>query len=73
MYGSKKEEAYSDIYSHPSFHDRRLVDCFLDIVEREESFKVFINSFLAGACKERKDVLASEVIRRFISSDKFES
>lgn len=73
MYGSNKEEAYSDIYSHPSFHDRRLVDCFLDIVEREESFKVFINSFLAGACKERKDVLASEVIRRFISSDKFES
>lgn len=73
MYGSNKEEAYSDIYSHPSFHGRRLVDCFLDIVEREESFKVFINSFLAGACKERKYVLASEVIRRFISSDKFES
>lgn len=48
VYGSNKEEAFSDIYSHPSFHDRRLVDCFfLDILEREESFKVFLNSFLA--------------------------
>lgn len=28
VYGSNKEEAFSDIYSHPSFHDRRLVDCF---------------------------------------------
>lgn len=28
VYGSNKEEAFSGIYSHPSFHDRRLVDCF---------------------------------------------
>lgn len=73
MYGLNKEEVYFDIYSYLLFYDRWFVDCFLDIVEREESFKVFINFFLVGVCKERKDVLVSEVIRWFISFDKFES
>lgn len=73
VYGSNKEEAYSDVYKHPSFQDKRLVDCFLDILEGEISFKVFSKSFLAGACKEKKDILASEVIRRFVSSDELES
>lgn len=73
VYWSNKEEAYSDVYKHPSFEDKKLVDCFLDILEGEESFKVFVKSFLAGACKERKDILASEVIRRFVSSDEFDS
>lgn len=73
VYGSNKEEAYSDVYRHASFHDKRLVNCFLDILEREGSFKVFLKSFLAGACKERKDILASEVIRRYVSFDEFES
>lgn len=45
----------------------------MDILEREESFKVFLKSFLAGACKERKDFLASEVIRRFVNAYEFES
>lgn len=73
VYGSNKEEAYSDVYKHPSFHDKRLVDCFLDILEGEESFMIFLKSFLAGACKEKKDILASEVIRRFFNSFEFES
>lgn len=73
VYWSNKEEAYSDVYKHPSFEDKKLVDCFLDILEGEEGFKVFVKSFLAGACKKRKDILASEVIRRFVSSVEFES
>lgn len=54
VYGSNKEEAYSDVYGHPSFRDKRLVDCFFDILEREESLKTyFLSSFLAGACTEK--------------------
>lgn len=61
--------------SVPSFEDKKPVDCFLNILEGEENFKVhvLVKSFLAGACKERKDILASEVNRRFVSSDEFES
>lgn len=44
----------------------------LDILEGEESFIVFLNSFVEGACKERKYILASEVIRRFLSFHQFE-
>lgn len=73
VYWSNKEIAYSDVYKHPSFEDKKLVDCFLDILEGEESFKVFVKSFLSGACKERKDILASEVIRRSVISDGIES
>lgn len=72
VYESDEKKAYSDVYKHPSFHDKRLVNCFLDILKGEESFKAFLNSFVAGACKERKDILAGEVIRRFFSSCEFE-
>lgn len=70
-YGPNKEKAFSDVYKHPSFQDKKLVDCFLDILEGEDSFIVFLNSFVAGACKERNDILASEVIRRFLSFHQF--
>lgn len=73
VYGSNKDEAYSDVYRHPSFQDKKLVDCFLDILEGEESFQVFLNLFLAGACKEKNDILATEVIKRFFNSYEFES
>lgn len=49
------------------------VDCCLDILEGEESFQVFLNLFLAGACKEKNDILATEVIKRFFNSYAFES
>lgn len=71
-YGPNKEKTFSDVYKHPSFQDKKLVDCFLDILEGEESFIVFLNSFVEGACKERKYILASEVIRRFLSFHQFE-
>lgn len=71
LYGSNKKEAYSDVYKHPSFQDKRLVDCFLDIIEDEEFFKDFLDSFVAGACKEGHDFLVSEIIRRNLSSHEF--
>lgn len=35
VYGSNKEEAFSEVYKHPSFKDKRLVDCFLDITAND--------------------------------------
>lgn len=69
VYGSKKEEAFSEVYKHPSFQDKKLVDCFLDITENDETFTAQLHSFIAGACKYGKDILASEVIRRCVNSD----
>lgn len=49
------------------------MDCFLDILEEEESFKIFLKLFLVGVCKEKKDILVSEVIRRFFNFFELES
>lgn len=73
VYWLNKEEVYFDVYKYLLFEDKKLVDCFLDILEGEESFKVFVKLFLVGVCKERKDILVSEVIRRFVSFDEFDS
>lgn len=68
VYGNK-EEAFSEVYKHPSFQDIKLVDCFLDITENDETFTAQLHSFIAGACGYGKDILASEVIRRCVNSD----
>lgn len=68
VYGNK-EEAFSEVYKHPSFQDKRLVDCFLDITANDEAFTVQLHSFIYGACEYGNDILASEVIRRCLNSD----
>lgn len=65
VYGPNVAVAYTDVYKHPAFLDKKLVLAFLDIVEKDESFRAFLNSFVAGACYANKDILASETIRRF--------
>ena len=72
VYGSDRKEAYTQVYKHPSFYDPNLVDCFLSIVEKDNDFKTFLDSFVAGACNDKKDVLASETIRRFSCSYLFD-
>ena len=72
VYGSDRKEAYTHVYKHPSFNDPNLVDCFLNIVEKDNDFKTFLDSFVAGACNDKKDVLASETIRRFSCSYLFD-
>ena len=72
VYGSDRKEAYTHVYKHPSFYDPNLVDCFLSIVEKDNDFKRFLDSFVAGACNDKKDVLASETIRRFSCSYLFD-
>lgn len=69
VYGSNKEEAFSEVYKHPSFLDKRLVDCFLGITENDEAFTAQLHSFIYGACEYGNDFLASEVIRRCLNSD----
>nr|XP_022290337.1 uncharacterized protein LOC111101974 [Crassostrea virginica] len=65
VYGPNVAVAYTDAYKHPAFLDKKLVLAFLDIVKKDESFRAFLNSFVAGACYANKDILASETIRRF--------
>ncbi|XP_062570331.1 uncharacterized protein LOC134232394 [Saccostrea cucullata] len=60
-------DAYTVVYKHPSFYDAQLVSCFLDIVEEEPEFGAFIDSFVAGACSYKRDILASETVKRFSS------
>lgn len=69
VYGSNKEEAFSEVYKHPSFQDKKLVDCFLDITANDETFTAQLHAFIAGACEYGNDILASEVIRRCLNSD----
>ena len=58
----KIEKAYTEVYKHPAFHDEKLVTAFLEIVAADDRFRLFINSFVAGACENKKDILASETI-----------
>lgn len=69
VYGANKEEAFSEVYKHPSFQDKKLVDCFLDITANDETLTTHLHSFIAGACQHGNDILASEVIRRCVNSD----
>lgn len=72
VYEFDEKKVYFDVYKYLLFYDKRFVNCFLDILKGEESFKVFLNFFVVGACKERKDILVGEVIRRFFSFCEFE-
>lgn len=63
--GSIADNPYFETYTHPSFRDNELVCHFLNQVERDVVFKNFVNSFVAGACKEKNDYLGSETIKRF--------
>ena len=67
VYGSQIEQAYTEVYKHPAFHDEKLVTAFLEIVAADDRFRLFINSFVAGACENKKDILASETIKRFLN------
>lgn len=69
VYGANKKEAFSEVYKHPSFQDKKLVDCFLDITANDETFTTHLRSFIAGACKYGNDILASEIIRRCVNSN----
>lgn len=69
VYGSNKEEAFSEVYKHPSFQDKKLVDCFLDITANDETFTAQLHAFIAGACEYGNDILAGEVIRRCLNFD----
>ncbi|XP_062611596.1 uncharacterized protein LOC134273420 [Saccostrea cucullata] len=60
-------DAYTVVYQHPSFNDEQLVSCFLDIVEEDPKFRAFLDSFVAGACSYKRDILASETVKRFSS------
>lgn len=117
-------KTYSDTHKHPSFCEKDLVSCFLDIVRSEKESGAFFNSlmkdgvkneinsiytnryiafkfdeffnglesfeesfnnndldklfitkfldhFVAGSCKEKNDLLASETIKRFHDIYKF--
>lgn len=63
--GSSAEIPYFDTYTHPSFRDNELVRHFLNHVERDVVFKTFVNSFVAGVCKEKNDYFGSQTINRF--------
>jgi hypothetical protein len=72
LYAPNITDAYTDVYEHPTFNDDKLVCCFLEIVKEDDRFKAFLGSFVAGACKNRKDKLASETIRVFNDLYKFD-
>lgn len=63
--GCSAEIPYFDTYTHPSFRDNVLVCHFLNHVERDVVFKTFVNSFVAGVCKEKNDYFGSQTINRF--------
>lgn len=46
----KKETIYVFVFKHSSFHDEILVNSFLNIVEKDELFRIIIDPFVLGAC-----------------------
>lgn len=40
VYGLNKEEVFFEVYKYLLFLDKRLVDCFLGIIENDEVFIV---------------------------------
>lgn len=69
LYTPNSADAYTDVYKHRSFNDDTLVSCFLEVVKEDDRFNTFLGSFVAGACMNKKDKLASETIRTF--NDRF--
>lgn len=68
----KQETLYVFVFKSLSFHDKILVNSFLNLVEKDEQFKVIIGPFVVGACQNKKDILASETIKRFPNLYTFE-
>lgn len=72
VFGSSTENPYIKTYTHQSFRDKELACHFLDVVERDVTFRIFLNSFVAGACKESNDILGCETIKRFSNTFDFD-
>lgn len=68
----KQETVYVFVFKSSSFHDKILVNSFLNLVEKDEQFKVIIGPFVVGACQNKKDILASITIKRFPNLYTFE-
>lgn len=69
VYGLDKEEVFFEVYKYLLFLDKRLVDCFLGIIENDEVFIVQLYFFIYGVCEYGNDFLVSEVIRRCLNFD----
>lgn len=68
----KQETVYVFVIKSSSFHDKTLVNSFLNLVEKDEKFKVIIDPFVLRACQNKKDNLAAETIKRFPNLYTFE-
>lgn len=67
VFGFSIENLYIKIYIYLLFWDKEFVCYFLDVVERDVIFRIFLNFFVVGVCIENNDILGCEIIKWFLN------